>query len=207
MTFRNPNHPPKGSRIAVEPIRDDKAINAIKRLLHNRPRDLLLFTLGINNGLRASDLLQLTVEDVACLKVGETVPMVEGKTGKRNFLMMNKASHKAMRRYLEQEQPDHGEYLFCSRKGVNKALTVSTVNHMVKDWCAAINLPGNYGSHTLRKTFGYMQRTKYGDHCVKPSPDILSFSDDFFGVVGSWAGLRWVFSSFYLAAHPAPRCL
>lgn len=162
MTPRNPNHPAKGSRIAVEPIRDDKAISAIKRLLHNRPRDLLLFTLGINNGLRASDLLRLTVEDVAGLKVGETVPVVEGKTGKRNFLMMNKASHKALCRYLEQEEPDGCEYLFRSRKGDNQALTVSTVNHMVKDWCAAINLPGNYGSHTLRKTFGYMQRTKYG---------------------------------------------
>ena len=33
---------------------------------------------------------------------------------------------------------------------------------MVKDRCAATNLPGNYGSHTLRQTFGFMPRTKYG---------------------------------------------
>ena len=36
------------------------------------------------------------------------------------------------------------------------------VNRMIKSWCRAINLPGNYGAHTLRKTFGYIQRTKFG---------------------------------------------
>lgn len=142
MPTRNPNHPAKGSRITVEPIRDAKAIAAIKRLLHDQPRDLLLFTLGINNGLRATDLLQLTVKDVAGLKVGETLPVVEGKTSKRNYLMMNKASYKALCRYLGQASPQE-HYLFRSRKGVNQALTVSTVNHMVKDWCWIINLPGN----------------------------------------------------------------
>ena len=33
---------------------------------------------------------------------------------------------------------------------------------MMKTWTRAINLAGNYGTHTLRKTFGYIQRTKYG---------------------------------------------
>jgi PAS domain S-box-containing protein len=36
------------------------------------------------------------------------------------------------------------------------------MNSLVKKWCARINLPGNYGSHTLRKTFGYQQLIYYG---------------------------------------------
>jgi hypothetical protein len=32
---------------------------------------------------------------------------------------------------------------------------------MVKGWCAAINLVGNYGSHSLRKTFGFHMRTTF----------------------------------------------
>jgi hypothetical protein len=28
-------------------------------------------------------------------------------------------------------------------------------------WCAAINLKGNFGSHSLRKTFGYHQRVTF----------------------------------------------
>ena len=31
---------------------------------------------------------------------------------------------------------------------------------MMKSWCKKANLKGNYGSHTLRKTWGYMQRKK-----------------------------------------------
>ena len=29
-------------------------------------------------------------------------------------------------------------------------------------WCRELDLKGNYGSHTLRKTFGYMHRTVHG---------------------------------------------
>ena len=54
----NPNHPKKGSSIKVDPIKSLKDIKAIKKLLHDKPRDLCLFTLGINTNLRASDLLQ-----------------------------------------------------------------------------------------------------------------------------------------------------
>lgn len=53
----NPNHPAKGSKITVEPIRNLDHINAIKQLLASRPRDLLLFTLGINNGIPSEKLL------------------------------------------------------------------------------------------------------------------------------------------------------
>ena len=37
-----------------------------------------------------------------------------------------------------------------------------TVNQKVKSWCRTINLKGNYGGHTLRKTFGYHQRVTFG---------------------------------------------
>ena len=33
---------------------------------------------------------------------------------------------------------------------------------MVKKWVSEINLKGNYGAHSLRKTWGYIQRTTYG---------------------------------------------
>jgi hypothetical protein len=49
--IKNPNHPPKGSSIKVDPIRKIKDIKAIKKLLHDKPRDLCLFTLGVNTNL------------------------------------------------------------------------------------------------------------------------------------------------------------
>ncbi len=39
-------------------------------MLKDNPRDLLLFTMGINNGLRISDLLKLRVSDVRDVKPG-----------------------------------------------------------------------------------------------------------------------------------------
>ena len=161
MKERNPNHPKKNTRITVDPIRDEKHIRKIKNRLKNNSRDLLLFTMGINNGLRISDLLKLRVRDVKDLSVGETLTIKETKTGKNNILMINKSVYQVMREYLNGENPDENEYLFQSRNGNNTALKRETVHKMVKEWCSFIKT-GNYGTHTLRKTFGYIQRKKYG---------------------------------------------
>ena len=53
------------------------------------------------------------------------------------------------------------DFLFASREG-DKPITVQCVNNMVKKWTSSINLKGNYGAHSLRKTWGYIQRTMYG---------------------------------------------
>jgi len=54
---------------------------------------------------------------------------------------------------------DDDAYFFTGLRG-SDPLKVSTLNNLVKDWCTRVNLKGNYGSHTLRKTWGFMQRTK-----------------------------------------------
>ncbi|MFO7816160.1 MAG: site-specific integrase [Desulfovibrionales bacterium] len=159
--MQNTNHPKKGSRITVEPIRKIADIKSIKKLLSNRPRDYLLFTMGINNGLRIGDLLKLKVKDVAGVKAGGAITVREQKTGKENVLLINKATHKALQAYLKACQHDSEEYLFPSQKG-NGPLTVSAANRLIKSWCKQINLRGNYGTHSLRKTFGYIQRVHYG---------------------------------------------
>ena len=97
----NKKHPKKGSRITVNPIRSIKDIKKIKRKLKTNPRDLLLFTLGVNNGLRISDLLNLKVGDVRGLAPGETLNILEKKTGKMNVLMVNKETRKVLDVYLE----------------------------------------------------------------------------------------------------------
>src|SRR6056297_2345482 len=123
--MKNPNHPKKGDTITVEPIRKIEDIKALKKLLSDRPRDLLLFTMGVNNGLRIGDLLSLKVKDVAGVKAGDTVRVREQKTGKINILVINKATYKVLSNYLKQRNPDPEEYLFPSRKG-SRPLTASS---------------------------------------------------------------------------------
>ena len=156
----NKNHPKKGSRITVDPIRKIKDIKKIKRKLKANPRDLLLFTLGVNNGLRISDLLGLKVGDVRDLAPGETFQVIEKKTGKSNVLMVNKESRKVLDVYLDQAGPGDEEYLFKSRKGENNPITKSYVNQKIKEWTKGMR--GNFGTHSMRKTFGYIQRKHFG---------------------------------------------
>lgn len=107
------------------------------------------------------DILRLTVKDLKRLKPRQSIPIQESKTGKTNILMINKAVFKSLQNYLSAVRPKDGDYLFKSRKG-GGPLQSQAVSKLVKAWTAAINLQGNYGAHTLRKTFGYIQRTVFG---------------------------------------------
>ena len=160
---RNPNHPKPGSSIKVDPIKQLRDIKAIKLMLATRHRDLALFTLGINTNLRASDLLRIKVGQVLGLKAGDDIELKEKKTGKYRRITLNKAVILAVKGLLNSEEYQDSlgeEYLFKSQRA--PVLTVQSVHRMVKGWCRVINLKGNYGSHTLRKTWGYHQRVTFG---------------------------------------------
>ena len=79
---KNPNHPAQGSTIKVEPVKKLKDIKSIKKILANKPRDLCLYTLGINTNLRASDLLRVRVDQVRNPIPGDEIEIKEKKTGK-----------------------------------------------------------------------------------------------------------------------------
>jgi integrase len=151
----------KGTKVKVEPIRKQKDVRAISKLLQGRPRDLLLWIMGINNGLRASDLVVIKVVQVHDLKPGDVLNIVESKTGKDNVLVINKSVYKALYAYLKDISSTSDNYLFKSRKGTSH-ISSQSVGRLVKTWAAAINLNGNYGAHTLRKTWGYHQRVNHG---------------------------------------------
>lgn len=155
------NHPAKGDSIKVDPIKTEKDIKLIKKTLSDKPRDLCIFTLGINTNLRASDLLTITVGQIRNLKVGDHFTTKEKKTGKDRKITINKSVYDSVQMLLAtMSDAEDDDYLFQSRKGGN-ALCVPYLNSLVKGWCKSINLRGNYGSHTLRKTFGYIHRTVF----------------------------------------------
>jgi integrase len=116
--------------------------------------------MGINNGLRISDLLKIRVGQVRDLKAGDSLTIREQKTGKDNVLMINKGVYSTLQDHLASKDWSDDDYLFQSRKGQNKPLTVPSVHRMVQEW--TYGMKGNYGTHSLRKTFGYIQRTKFG---------------------------------------------
>lgn len=158
--MQSQNHPRKGSIIKVDPIKSLEAVEKIKRNLQTKPRDYAIFTLGINTNLRASDILRLTLGQVRNVNIGECFTLREKKTSKLRAITMNKTVHEALQTYLAtRTDAADSEPLFKSRQGDNSSLCVPYLNSLVKSWCKDIKLKGNFGSHTLRKTFGYMHRT------------------------------------------------
>ncbi len=159
---KNPNHPEKGDSVKVEPIRNQKDIKLIKKHLEDKPRDLAIFVTGINTNLRGVDLLKLKVGQVRYMEVGDNFSVKEKKTSKAKMISMNPTVHKAIQDLLAtMPKAQDDDFLFLSREGRNKKLTTPYLNNLVKKWCKEINLRGNYGAHTLRKTFGYHQRVAF----------------------------------------------
>ncbi len=148
-----------GKKTAVEPIRELKDIKAIKKILHDKPRDLAIFTLGINTNLRASDIINIKVKQIAN---ADELVLTEKKTGKTRRITLNQRVKDVVSKLLESQPYESGDdYLFKSRKK-SGPLTSTSLSRMVKGWCQTINLKGNYASHTLRKTWGFQQRVQFG---------------------------------------------
>ncbi len=153
----NNNHPIKGRSVLVEPIRSTVHLQAIIELLKDKPRDRLLFIMGVNNGVRTGDLLKLRVVDVMHLREGQFVGIKENKTKKKNFIFVNAVVFEALSAYLKDERPRSTDWLFPSQQG-NKPITVQYVNNLIKRWGRAVGVVDNLGAHSLRKTWGYHQR-------------------------------------------------
>ena len=156
----NPHRPRKGDAIRVEPIRSKKHIYNIKKILADKPRDLCLFTLGINTAFRANELLAIKVAQVRYLEVGDILTIKQRKTQKYRAVALNENVVASIQTYLKQRPLADDAHLFTGLRG---CLTVPTVNRLVKTWCASVGLKGNYGSHSMRKTWGYWQRQNGAD--------------------------------------------
>lgn len=142
----------------VEPLKNIKDINKIKTYFRGKEdkRDYTIFVVGINIGLRASDLLQLKLEDVLNLdwSIKDSVMIQEQKTKKIKEFKLNKSCKEALEYYIKDlNSVDMEDYLFPSRKGGH--LTVKSLHKIIKSITRELNIKGNYGTHTLRKTFAY----------------------------------------------------
>lgn len=148
----------------VEPIRKITDIENIKKILKNgkSSRNYCLFICGINWALRASDLLSIKIGDVRELQIGQSRAITEQKTGKANYITMNSVTHEAIDLYLKERRKnlEDNAPLFLSQKG--QSIGVRSLNRLVKQWADSINLKGHFGSHSLRKTWGFIQRKEFG---------------------------------------------
>ena len=122
-------------------------------------RNKMLFLIGINASLRASDLITLKWnfflnEDGTFKELNSLQPKKTKKTGKYVKLFFNEAVKKAIANYLEDyPMEDMNGYLFESRKGNH--ITEISLGRIIKGVAEEVGIEKNICSHSLRKTFGY----------------------------------------------------
>lgn len=123
-------------------------------------RNKMLFLIGINIGIRASDLCNLKysffMNDDGTFKDGYSLqPKKTRKQKKFVKLYFNQVVQKAITDYIK-EYPisELDEYLFKSRKG-GKSIGEQTLWDIMNKNAIEAGIKQNIGSHSLRKTFGY----------------------------------------------------
>ncbi|KHD85673.1 integrase [Heyndrickxia ginsengihumi] len=149
----------------VQPIRDAEKIEDIKNYFkEDNERNYLMFLMGLNTGLRISDILKLRVEDVK----GTHIIMKEQKTGKQKMIRITPALRRELKSYIFNREDS--EYLFKSRQGKNKPIGRSMAYKILQKAAKQYKLR-NIGTHTLRKTFGY--------HFYKQTKDVAMLQELF----------------------------
>jgi integrase len=147
----------------VEPIKNRDKIARIKDNLRKKPRDYLLFVLGINVALRASDLLSLTIGHIIEFEgyPREQITVLESKRKKRRVISLSDSAKEAIDLYMDSLgdwEIDMKAPVFYSQKDNNRAISRTQAYRLIKKWCADVELTGNYGTHSLRKTWAYWAR-------------------------------------------------
>ncbi|MEK3787572.1 tyrosine-type recombinase/integrase [Paenibacillus sp. FSL K6-1230] len=137
----------------VQPIRDPRKLEMIKRNLKDKnERNYILFQIGINTGLRISDILPLTVKDVK----GTHISIRERKTGKEKKVLIRKSLRRDLDRYISGMLD--WEYLFQGRKRKGQMkrqpITRNMAYKIIREAAEEAGL-AEIGTHSMRKTFGY----------------------------------------------------
>lgn len=162
----------------AEPIKSMDDIFRISDFLieNGRYRDNMLFIVGINFGLRISDLRMLRFSNIINdnFTFKDRFPVFEKKTRntrarkKNRYVTVNTAVIEAVTLYLEHTPGVClSDYMFRSQsnRGCNKnaPLDKVSVNRILKGIKEDLGLNMRFSSHSLRKTFGYHQMVMSGN--------------------------------------------
>lgn len=155
---------------AAEPIKSMDDIHHISRYLINngRYRDNMLFIVGINFGLRVSDLRVLRFSNLINdnLTFKDSFAVFEKKTRntrkrkKNRYITINTAVIEAVTLFLE-HTPNVAlsDYMFRSTSNhggsLNEPLRIQSIDRILKGIARDLSLNIKMSTHTLRKTFCY----------------------------------------------------
>jgi integrase len=146
----------KGKLIGQKPPLKLPEIWAIRVRLqvNKRTRDLALFNLAIDSKLRACDLVNLRVRDVAHgSQIAARTMVMQSKTQRPVQFEITQQTRDAVSAWIANAQLKSDQYLFPSRLATSPHLSTRQYARIVHRWIGSIGLDASaYGTHTMRRT-------------------------------------------------------
>lgn len=140
----------------------DKVLDIQDYLKYSSYRNYVLFLVGVTTGYRAGDLVKLKVRDIKETIRRKEFTILEGKKkNSKNIREKNRKPRsvelipgveKILKEYIK-DKKDY-EYIFQSRKGINKHIGVQAVSNILKKAGEYFGLY-DITAHSMRKTYAY----------------------------------------------------
>jgi len=122
-------------------------------------RNYMILVIGMNLAFRIEDILQLRVDN---FKNGGVYTR-EYKTNKEQSFDLHPSLVKDIENYINRSDLIEGEYLFRSRKGINKPITRQRAWQVIKELSDEVKVSYPVGCHSLRKYFARKYYEATGD--------------------------------------------
>jgi len=139
----------------------DQIAKMKKNLRSSSMRDYGMFVIGINIGLRISDLVTLKfsdlyedgkIKDVLYIKDKKTK---NNKSKRLSIVTINSSAKAIIKEYKSSiTNFDYDQYLFQSRKGLNEPISERSAWRILNTAGKQVGIK-HIGTHSMRKTFGY----------------------------------------------------
>ncbi|GBD35108.1 Tyrosine recombinase XerC [bacterium HR36] len=131
-----------------------RLLQAVPSTTRLASRDRAILEVLYSAGLRVSELVNLSLEDIDL--EGGTI-LVRGKGKKERLAVLGRAARRALRDWLEERVQllarlrRESAAVFLNKNGTR--LTTRGVRDLMRKYCLRANLPGRVTPHTLRHTF------------------------------------------------------
>ena len=145
----------------IKPITDREMLQRVKQEAQKMgPQPYMLILIGLNTGLRISDILPLTVGE---FRRSDRLMIFEKKTGKFTEIKLPKMVISDVLRATAKKRDE--DLLFESRCFTKRGQPIDyiTAYRWVKEACRRAGMDRFVGCHTLRKTYGYTMYRRHHD--------------------------------------------
>lgn len=148
----------------VQPIRSRVKLEEVGQLLFDHhEKYYVMLRIGVTTGLRISDIINLQVKDI---KGRNYISLVEKKTKKSKTFMLNSKTRQLCESFIDKFNLKEDDYIIFSNKknkdGSSKGISRQQAYEVLSIAGAKAGLQ-NFGTHSLRKTFGYFHYQQFKD--------------------------------------------